>query len=337
MKKILLIQTAFLGDLILTTPLIKAVKKAFPQSFLCVLLIPETSEVLKNNPYVDKIIVYDKRKDKSLKTFFSIMKNIKGKNFDLALIPHRSFRSALISYLAKIPQRIGFDSSAGSFLFNQKILYNPKIHEIERNLSLLKEFNFELENKSPQLFPEEKDFNWAKNFLKEAGIKENEKIVGVAPGSVWATKRWLKERFAEVADKLISENFAKIIFFGSDDDRSLCEDISSQMKEKPIIAAGKTSILQSSALISFCSLFLSNDTAGMHLAVAQKKPVVAIFGSTVPEFGFFPYGDGHIIIEKKLYCRPCGIHGKKKCPEKHFDCMKKISVEEVFEAVKSKL
>jgi heptosyltransferase-2 len=337
MKRILLIQTAFLGDLILTTPLIKAVKNIFPQSFLSVLVIPETKEVLQNNPFVDEVIIYDKRKDKSLKTFFSIVKNIKGKKFELALIPHRSIRSALIPYWARIPKRIGFDKSTRSFLFTQKSLYDSKIHEIERDLSLLSDFTCEIKDKFPQIFPGEKEIIWARNFLKESGIKENEKIVGIAPGSVWATKRWLKERFAEVSDKLISENLAKVILFGSYEDRSLGEEIASLMKEKPILSAGKASILQSAALISFCSVFLSNDSAGMHLAVAMRKPVVAIFGSTVPEFGFAPYGEGHIVIGKKMYCRPCGIHGRKKCPEKHFRCMMEISAEEVFEAVKSKL
>jgi heptosyltransferase-2 len=336
-KKILIIQTAFLGDVVLCTPLIKATRKLFPNSFISFLLIPQTENVLENNPHLNDIIVYDKRgKDRGFKNFLKMVKNVKVRNFDLAIIPHRYLRSALLAYLAKIPQRIGFDKGIDSFLFTQKVTYKNKWHEVERNLSLLNYFNDETLDKAPELFPSPQDFSYVQELLQGSGIEASDKMVVIAPGSIWMTKRWLPERFAEVSDLLIKEAGTKVIFLGSKDDEKLCIEIANLMKGKPIILAGKTSILQSAAIISQCKVILSNDSAPVHMASAMNKPVVAIFGSTIPEFGFAPYGESHIIIEKKMECRPCGIHGKNKCPKKHFKCMTEITTQEVFEALLTK-
>jgi heptosyltransferase-2 len=337
MEKILIVQTAFLGDVILITPLIKAIKKTYPDSSLSFLLIPETREVLANNPVLDEIIVYDKRdKEKGIADFFSLVKRIKSKGFNKAFIPHRSLRSALLCYLSRIPERTGFDTSAGSFLFTQKIKYQKNHHELKRNLSLLKNSTFKDQKCFlPELFPSRDNFDIVEYFLKHNKLNVDEKIVGIAPGSVWATKRWLPERFAQVADLLIEELQVRIVLLGSKEDEELCFKISDSMKTKPIIATGKMSILQSAALISKCKVIISNDSAPVHMAAAMGTPVVEIYGSTVPEFGFAAYGEENIIIEKPLYCRPCGIHGKNRCPEKHFRCMREITTQEVFEAVKS--
>ena len=337
-SRILIIQTAFLGDVILCTPLIKATRKLFPHSFISFLLIPETKNILENNPHLNEVIVYDKRrKDKGLKNFFKMVKYVKEKDFDLAIIPHRHLRAALLAYFAKIPQRIGFDKSSGSFLLTQKVPYQNNSHEVERNLSLLDDFSGDLLDKTLELFPSPQDFSYAQELLRGSGIKENDKKVGVAPGSIWATKRWLPERFAEVSDLLIKKAGAKVIFLGSKEDEKLCLEIANLMEEKPVILAGRTNILQSAAIISKCKVILSNDSAPVHIASAMKRPVVAIFGSTIPEFGFGPYEEGSIIIEKKIECRPCGIHGKNKCPKKHFKCMTEITTPEVFEALLTKI
>jgi len=332
--KILIIQTAFLGDVVLSTPLIRAVKKKYPNSKVFFLLIPQTEELLKNNPFLDGIIVYDKKgKEKGVFGFLDLVKRVKSSEFDLALIPHRSLRSALLTYLAGIPQRIGFDKSSGAFLLTQTIKYIQNQPETKRNLSLLgKDISSESDS-LPELFPSEDDFKYIDELFKSWNVKKEDKIVGIAPGSVWNTKRWLPERFGQVAEALIEKLGAKVIFIGGKEDEKLCLKISSNMKRNPVIAAGKTSPLQSAALISRCKVILSNDTAPMHIAVAMRIPVIAIFGSTIPEFGFAPTGKNDLVIQKELYCRPCGIHGRKKCPEKHFRCMKEISVEEVFQAV----
>ena len=333
-QKILIIQTAFLGDVVLTTPLIKAIRKKYPHSKIFFLLIPQTEGLLQNNPHLDGIIVYDKKnKEKGVSSFLALAKKIRASGFDLALIPHRSFRSALLAYLARIPQRIGFNKSSGAFLFTKRIKYIQNRSEAERNLSLLGGSLFSEDDCLPELFPSEDDFKYIEELFRSWDVKREDKIVGIAPGSVWNTKRWPPERFGEVAESLIEKLGAKVIFIGGKEDEKLCLEIASNMKSKPLITAGKTSPLQSAALISRCHVILSNDTAPMHIAVAMRVPVVAIFGSTIPEFGFAPTGKNDLVIQKEIYCRPCGIHGRKKCPEKHFRCMKEITAEEVFEGV----
>lgn len=337
-QNILLVQTAFIGDVVLTTPLIKAVKKMFSNSKLSVLLIPETEELLKNNPYVDEVLVYDKRgKEKSLNSFFQLVNKIRQTKFDLALVPHRSYRSSFLVFLSKIPERIGFDKNQANFFLTKKVRYQNNLHEIDRNLSLIKANGLNLEEKLPELFPDKNNFARAESFLAENKISSNDKIVAIAPGSTWATKRWLPEGFAKVSDWLLQKEKTKVVLIGGKEDEKLANDIANLMQEKPIVACGKLSLLGSAALLSKCKLLLANDTAPVHMAVAMKTPVVEIYGSTVPNFGFYPYGVGHIIIEKNLPCRPCGIHGHQKCPLGHFKCMKEIAPEEVYQTVVKKL
>jgi heptosyltransferase-2 len=336
-SRILIIQTAFIGDVILCTPLIKVLRETFPDAFISFLLIPETENVSENNPHLNEVLVYDKREKRGLGSFLQIVTKVKQGKFDLAVIPHRSLRSSLLAYLSGIPERIGFDRAIGSSLFTRKVTYRANLHEVDRNLSLLSCFTPHPTDTSPELFPSTEDFSYARKLLSDSGIAEGEKIVGVAPGSVWATKRWLPERFAEVSDLLLKEAGAKVVFLGSEEDRTLCERIADSMTEKPSTLAGKTSVLQSAAIVSLCKVILSNDSAPVHIASAMGTPVVAIFGSTIPEFGFAPYGVDQVIIQKQLDCRPCGIHGRRQCPEKHFRCMQDISIEEVLEAVLSLL
>jgi heptosyltransferase-2 len=336
-KRILIIQTAYIGDVILCTPLVKVLRQTFPDAFISFLLIPETENVLKNNPHLNEVLVYDKRKKRGLGSFLQMVSRVKQGKFDLTVIPHRSMRSALLAYLSGIAERIGFDRAVGSSLFTRKVTHNANLHEVDRNLSLLSGFTPHLTDTSPELFPSSDDFSYARRLLSDSRISQRDRMVGVAPGSVWATKRWLPERFADVADLLLKEAGAKVVLLGSGEDRSLCERIADLMAGRPAIAAGKTSVLQSAAIVSLCKVILSNDSAPVHMASAMKIPVVVVFGSTIPEFGFAPYGVDQVIIQKQLNCRPCGIHGKRKCPEKHFRCMLDINAEEVYRAVLSLL
>ncbi|MDH4223667.1 MAG: lipopolysaccharide heptosyltransferase II [candidate division Zixibacteria bacterium] len=333
-KKILIIQTAFLGDVILCTPLLKAVRKKYPSGEIFFLVIPQTAGLLQNNPHINQVMIYDKKgKDRGFLNYVKLVRKIRAENFDMAFLPHRSFRSSLLAYLSGIPRRIGFNKNSASFLLTEKIRYVQNMPEVKRNLVLVED-KFSSDNDFlPELFPSGSDFKYVEDLFKLWDIGGSNKIVVIAPGSVWETKRWLPERFGEAADLIIDKLKAKVVFLGGKDDFELCLKISENMKNKSFVAAGKTSPLQSAALLSKCKVVLSNDTAPMHMGVAMRTPVVAIFGSTVPGFGFAPTGDRDVIIQKEVYCRPCGIHGKRKCPEKHFRCMKDISTEEIMEAI----
>ena len=324
-KKILIIQTAFLGDVILTLPLVQSIKKYSPDSFVSFLCIPYTSVLLENNPDIDEVIIYDKRgKDKGLKNYYNLLKRIKEKNFDVIFSPHRSLRSTFISYFSRVPLTISYNKSSFQFLYKKIVKYDKSIHEIQRNLSLLSPFGiFEKEIIKPLLFASDDDRNVVSNF--QAANKIDGKFIAVAPGSVWYTKTYPEEKFIKLLD-ILREFGTKIVFVGGEDDSGLCSKIIYSSKNfNAFNSAGKLTPLQSAELIKRSSVLISNDSAPMHLANAVGTKVIAIFGATVPEFGFYPYGTHDTIFQTNgLKCRPCSVHGGNRCPIKTFVCMNKI-------------
>jgi heptosyltransferase II len=335
-NRILVIQTAFIGDAILTLPLIQILKKKYPYSSIDVVVVPRTVDVFSNHPAISSIIPYDKRgKDSGLIGFFRLLKKLRAKSYELIIIPHRSLRSALIGRLLKPSVSIGFDRSTGRLLLSNIVHYNPADHEIDRNLSLLDPLSIQINrNELPLLYPSAEDADVVDSVLKNFNVSKDSSIVAIAPGTIWNTKRWPPDRFAALCRQLSSACSA-VILIGGKEDIALCEEITGMAKSKNIFnAAGKLSLLQSAELIKLSRVVISNDSAPMHIAVAIKTPVIAIFGATVPEFGFAPRGKNDILIEiKGLKCRPCSIHGGDKCPIETFECMMAISAEMVFNQV----
>ncbi|MFH1287507.1 MAG: lipopolysaccharide heptosyltransferase II [bacterium] len=347
-KKILIIQTAFIGDVVLTLPLIEAAHRKFPGSMISLLIIPGAYDLVKANPYLDDVIVYDKKgKDRGFKNFLELVQKIKSGKYDLAVLPHRSLRSAMLVFLSGIPERIGFNRGAGKMLLTKVVKYSWNKHDVERNLDLIEGRGEALPRPRKQKIPiflDEEDIKAADKFLKSPLIplfqrgKEGDcLLIGIAPGSVWATKRWLKEKFAELIKKLAEEYKTRIILFGGEEDEALAYEIRKLSNCDLIVAAGKLSLGESASAISKCRIFITNDTAPLHLASAFQVSTVAIFGPTTANLGFGPYGTNYLIVEKKLECRPCGKHGHKQCPKGHFKCMKEIAADEVFGAVSALL
>ncbi|MFQ6618140.1 MAG: lipopolysaccharide heptosyltransferase II [Fidelibacterota bacterium] len=343
-RNFLIIQTAYIGDVILTTHLAELIKSKIPSNRVNFLVIPSTSELLKNNPYVDNIIVYDKRgRDKGLTSLLKIISKLRKNRYHIAVIPHRSFRSALIACLSGIPVKIGFSNSAGFMLLNRRIKYTGTIHEFRRNSGLLEVLGYRENSVLPKLFPGRKDRRKIDSIFHKYRIKQDSIVISIAPGSKWNTKRWPEERFHGLIYRLILNMNAFIILIGGEEDRALCRKIAlssgrllnrhPQFKNNRLInMAGKLSLLQSSEVIRRSRLLISNDSAALHMASAMRTKAVAIFGPTIPDFGFYPIEKGSRIIEKDLPCRPCGIHGGTECPVKTFDCMRGIEVKDVLEA-----
>ena len=332
-KKILIIQTAFIGDVILTTPLIQAAKTANKKAQIHIIVIPSTKNLLDKNHFVDKIIVYDKRnKDKGLKGFIRVVRQLKKEQYDLVISPHRSLRSALIARLTGANKRTGFNTSAGSFFYTDKIKYIKTVHEIDRNLSLVDGAGTAIADRQPKVFTDHTDIESVDRLLDAEKIGAKNNLIAVAPGSVWLTKKWPEEYFAELVNKLSAKGFA-VLLIGGEADLQDCRKIESAAKGRVHNLAGKLTLRESAALLKKCKLLVSNDSGAMHLAVASGTKVVAIFGPTVPEFGFYPYGDKHTIIEHDLDCRPCGIHGGKKCPIGTHECMIAIKPATVLQSV----
>ncbi len=338
-NKIGIFQTSFIGDSVLTTPLIKKTKKLFPDTQIVVITRPQTEDIFKPLPEVAEVILNDKRGWNKIAGVWKTARAIKKSGIDILLVPHRSFRSALIAWLSGVPVRIGFTSSEGWFLYTKTVPFSWMIHDAERNLSLLQGIakeQFGGEKLSMSFTPSAEE-NVAR-LLKDFNL-EGKKLVGVHAGSAWPTKCWPMEYFVELISKLQTQLGVQVVLVGGGkQDTDLGEKICQLAQGHAASLCGKTSLADLMALMKHLSLFITNDSGPMHIATAFEVPTLAIFGPTTRELGFFPYGQGHRVMEiKDLECRPCALHGGKKCPLGHFKCMKDITPEEVFKNAKEML
>lgn len=338
-KKIGIFQTSFIGDSVLTTPLIQKTAKLFPDAKIVVITRPQTEDIFRPMKEVDQIILNDKKGWNRIFGVWKTAKAIKEAGIDILLVPHRSFRSALIAWLSRVPIRIGFTSSEGWFFYTKTIPFNWMIHDAERNLSLLhgivKE-NFKAEKLNMRYAPSAEE-NVAR-LMKDFNL-EGKTLVGIHPGSAWPTKCWPFENFVELVSRIEKElHLQTVIVGGGQKDADLGEKLCQLSKGHCANLCGKTSLADLMALMRHFKLFITNDSGPMHIATAFGVPTLAIFGPTTKELGFFPYGQGHRVLEVKgLDCRPCALHGGKKCPKGHFKCMRDITVSDVFENVKEML
>ncbi|MDI6781333.1 MAG: lipopolysaccharide heptosyltransferase II [bacterium] len=335
-KKILIIQTAFIGDVVLTTPLIQSLSKGFPEAELHLLTTPKGKEVLEGDPCIANIIPYDKKgQQKGIFHFLKVVEELRRMHFDLAVVPHPSFRSSLLAFLCGIPYRIGFDRNAGAFLFTSRVEYQLKLHEAKRNLELAYALGAPHGDYPLQIHISDKNREFSRDFISRTGVLPGDLLIGINPCSVWPTKRWIPERFAQVCDALSNEFKARIILVGGQEDGWLVEKIALFMKTRPILAAGRLSLKHLAGVMERCRLFITNDSGPLHIAMAMKTPTVAIFGPTTTNLGFGPYGESFRVVEKTdLSCRPCGKHGGHRCPLKNFACMKEITVDDVLSAAR---
>jgi heptosyltransferase-2 len=222
--------------------------------------------------------------------------------------------------LAGIPIRIGFDRWISRKLLTHKVAHIKNVHKIEKYLNLLSPFSNDKFPIQTELFPTQDMKDKVSRILHELEGKV-QKIIAIAPGSIWFTKKWPEEYYAKLVKELSEKNFG-IVFIGSKDEKDLCERIDPKINS--INMAGKLSILESAAIIEKCDLMVCNDSGALHIANAMKTDVIAFFGPTVTKIGYYPFRENDIVLEKVLDCRPCGSHGTNKCPLNHHDCMKLI-------------
>lgn len=335
-RRILVIQTAFIGDVILTLPLLQVLKKSFAGSETDLVVVPKAADACANHPSIDEIIVYDKRgKDRGISGLRKLGRILRARNYDLVVVPHRSLRSAILAFMTGASHRIGFNRSAGRFLFTTVVRYRKDRHEVDRNISLLEGVGIRGTGKVlPEVFPTHEDKKKVDQLISGMSLQNTSNIVALAPGTIWNTKRWPKEHFALLAQSLAKEGF-EVMLIGGTDDAPLCTEIQHLASSVHVYsAAGRLSLLQSAEMIRRCQVLISNDSAPMHLGVAVQTPVIGIFGATIPAFGFAPYGDKDVILETNgLSCRPCSSHGGDRCPIGTFECMKAIKPERVMTAL----
>lgn len=325
--RILIIHTAFIGDIVLSTPLVKKLKEVYPWSDITYVTTPVGASILRNNPNISEIIEYDKRgKHKGLKGIYQLGKRLKYENFNLVITPHRYLRSSVLSWLTGSPVRKGYKNAAASFLYTEKIPYDRNKHEVEKLLSFVsgkEEKRYEIE-----LYPNKQDIKKVNEMLTGYGEK---KLILLAPGSKWFTKKWPLEYFNEVIGQLMNREDIITGIIGGADELALNIVTGGNIVD----FRGKTTLLELAELIRRSELVLTNDSSPIHIASAWKNvKILAIFGPTVKELGFFPWSKNSIIFETEgLLCRPCSLHGGNKCPQKHFKCMLDIKPEIVLNEI----
>jgi heptosyltransferase-2 len=314
MKKILIIQTAFIGDVILATALIEKLKEYYPEAQIDFVVRKGCESLLLNHPFLSKIYVFDKQKSK-YRHLWQLISEIRQQQYDIAINVQRFTTTGIMTLFSGAKQTIGFDKNPFSVFFSKKIkhTFTEGKHETQRNQQLIAHLTDNIPAK-PRLYPTEKDFSVVLPYQSEA-------YVCIAPASVWFTKQLPTEKWVEFIKKLPFN--LKVYLLGGKEDIALCEKIKNSSGNLNVeILAGKLSLQASAALMAKAVMNYMNDSSPMHLASAMNAPTSAIFCSTVPEFGFGPLADKSFIIQtsETLPCKPCGIHGHKDCPEGHFRC-----------------
>lgn len=327
----LVIQTSFLGDMILTTPLIAHLAKGGPVD---VVATRGAAGLLANNPDVREVVVYDKRRaDRGVTGFVKLARRLRAQNYDCAFLAQGSMRSAALALSAGIPRRVGFDTSAGARLYTTRLPYRDDWHHAARLFALgAGSPSAEPpppEELRPRLYPGEAERRAVDALLGDAGASTA--LVALAPGSVWATKRW--PYYAALAG-LLAARGARIVVVGGAEDRQLAAEIAAAAGRSTVDATGKLSLLASAELIGRSAAIVTNDSAPQHLASAMAIPTVTVFGPTVPDFGFGPLAPHRATVgHESLDCRPCDRHGPQRCPLGHWKCMRELTPAGVLEAV----
>jgi heptosyltransferase-2 len=316
----LVVQTSFLGDTVLTTPLLAQLANRGPVD---VVTTPAAAALLANHPAVRTLVVYDKRGvDRGLLGLWRISRRLRAAAYDVAFLAQGSWRSAALVLLARIPNRVGFSTSAGRLLYTKRVAYRDDLHHAARLLMLARPNGREptAAELRPSLAPGSAERDAVDAFLRAGGVRDGERLVALAPGSVWATKRW--PYYPELAALLADA--ARIVVVGGAEDAALAQGIVAAVPGA-LDATGRLSLLASAELVRRSAVLVTNDSAPMHLASAAGTPTVAIFGPTVPDFGYGPLAPlASAVGHDTLPCRPCDRHGPRRCPLGHHRCMRDL-------------
>jgi heptosyltransferase II len=323
----LVIQTSFLGDVILTTPLIAELAQRGPVD---VLVTPVGAAALENNPDIRTVIRYDKRSTygSALSTWQTIQE-IRGRRpYKAAYLAQGSFRSGLLAMMTGAKERIGFASSTGRILYTTQLPYAPERHHAERLWSLAMAPCADPPTRDqirPRLYPSDEDRQKVDGLLRRSG-SQGDPFVALAPGSAWGTKRW--PYYVELAKRLVVDDF-RVAVIGSKPDTAIATEIIESLPQGSVInGVDSLPLLASAELIGRAQAIVTNDSAPQHLASAMGTPTLTIFGPTVPEFGFGPLAERNVVAgHEGLNCRPCDRHGPKRCPLGHWRCMRELTPE----------
>ncbi len=336
-QRILISRTDRIGDVLLSTPVIKALREKFPQAYIAMIVAPYAKDILEGNPYLDEVIIYDKDgKHKNWRRTIKFAGRLKKKKFDLAVILHPTNRLHLITFLAGIPHRLGYNRKLG-FLVNLRKAHKKQQglkHEAEYNLDLLSELGIS-GNPHDLFMPIRQDSErYIESLFNKEGINPQDRILAVNPGASCPSKIWPVESFARVAEKIAGLHNFKILILGGPKEMHLADKFTREIKVKVINLAGKTSVSQLASIFKRCSLFISNDSGPVHIASAIGVPVISIFGRNQAGLSprrWGPLGKRDKYLHKDAGCIQCLAHNCKK----EFACLKAITVEDVVSVAES--
>ena len=332
-RKILVRATNWLGDALMSLPALEALRRRFPEAEIVVLSKPWVSELYRRHPAVTRHIVYDPAADhRGARGFWKLVRQLRSEHFDAAILFQNAFHAAWMAWLAGIPVRVGYDREERGALLTEAVRPpHPTAygHQAYYYLELLFRAGL-IEKPEPlkeiRLGLERSEETWAAKYIDALGLRGPRFLVGLNPGASFGpAKRWLPERFADLADRLITALHADVLIFGSREERPLAEMIAGEMEHTPIVLAGETTLRQFMALLTLCRLIITNDSGPMHLAAALGVPLVAIFGST-DERATGPVSPHARVVNHRVPCSPCGL---RECPI-DFRCMTGVGVAEVY-------
>ena len=331
-RRILIRAVNWLGDAVMTTPAIYAIRNSFPAARITLLAAPLVAELFSANPLVDEVMVYEKRgRHAGLAGRLRLSRELKEKRFDLAILLQNAFDAALLAWLAGIPHRIGYRTDCRGFLLSNGCPVSGesrRLHHTEYYLKMLSHYGITARSKTLSLTVTEEEELEAEKTLMRGGIAATDFLLGINPGATYGSaKRWYPERFAAVADELSGIWGARVVITGAPAEKEIADDIAAAMKVECLNMAGRTSVRQLMALIKRCNFFITNDSGPMHIAAAFRVPLVAIFGPT-DHITTSPFSDRATIVRQDTECAPCL---KRECPSDH-RCMMDITVKEVVAA-----
>jgi heptosyltransferase-2 len=314
---------------VLATPLIEKLHAFFPEAQIDFLLRKGNEPLLFDHPFIHEVLVWDKKKNKQM-NLFRMLSRIRKNRYDKVINVQRFFATGLLTVFSGAKETIGFDKNPWSFFFLKKIRHlvggNLGVHEINRNQELIRDIT-DASVFRPKLYPSATDFTFVDHLVKN-------EFLTLSPASVWFTKQFPPDQWISFIRNIPAG--IGIYLLGGPGDAGLCETIQNACKQTDVIVlAGKLTFLQSAALMSRAVMNYVNDSAPMHFASAMNARVTVIYCSTIPEFGFGPLSDVRRVVEikEKLYCRPCGLHGYKECPEGHFRCAREIKTEQLIKTI----
>ena len=337
-KKILVLRFSSIGDIVLSTPLLRVLRTRFPKSQIDFVTRKEYAELVRSNQNINYTYEFDAAD--GFNGLRILKKRIQAENYDLLVDIHGSLRSRYIrafmgpAHVMTIDKR---EKERSALINLKKNLYKDVVPVSQRYIESVESFGVKNDGKGPELhIPDEVQFA-VSGRMAVLKLNQFEKVVGLCPTARHFTKCWPMDRYIELGVRCVRDRDAKILLFGGKGDTGYTDAIAKAIDDHTGIGrttnlSGNYSLLESAAAMDFCDVVVTNDSGLMHIAEARQRNLVALFGSTVRQFGFFPQNKNSTVIERHgLYCRPCSHIGRSSCPEKHFRCMDEISVDEVFE------